>query len=105
MKIEFHHHRYNHCDQAIEQKLDRILQLLKFQGEKIMANVQDILTEVTRQGTVDDSILALVTQLEANAAAAGVTQVQIDQIFSQVKANNDKVAAAVVANTPAAPAA
>ena len=78
--------------------------------EKKMATFDDLTAEVARQTTVDASIEALVTGLQnqVNGILAGTTlppavQAKLDSIFTTVKANNDAVSAAVLANTPAAP--
>ena len=78
--------------------------------EKKMATFDDLTAEVARQTTVDASIEALVTGLQAQIASilAGTilpapVQAKLDAAFATLKANNDAVSAAVLANTPAAP--
>jgi hypothetical protein len=99
--------------ESISTKLDRVLagqtaaQLLE---SKIMATLDDVLSGVNDESTVDDSIIALLgnikTQLD-NVLAGGLPpdqQAKVDQIFATVSANKSKVADAVTANTPSAPA-
>lgn len=76
-----------------------------------MASIDDLVTDVAAESTVDDSIITLVQGLQTQLAAAlsGATippavQAKIDQVFASMEANKAKVAAAVVAGTPAAPA-
>lgn len=75
-----------------------------------MANtLDDVLKDVTDESTLDDSIIALLTGIKAQldaVLAGGLTpalQAKVDQIFAQAEANKAKVAAAITANTPAAP--
>lgn len=75
---------------------------------KMAATLDSILTEVTDESTVDDSIIALLTGIKAqlDAVLAGALtpaqQAKADAIFAQVEANIKKVSDAVTANTPAA---
>lgn len=74
-----------------------------------MANtLDDLVSDVQSESTVDDSIVALTTSIKAqlDALLAGQLspdqQAKVDQVFSTIEANKAKVAAAVTANTPAA---
>jgi hypothetical protein len=83
----------------VERKLDFIISLL----EKIMASLDQTLAVVTTASTVDDSIIALLQGLNAQITAGGLSaadQAKVDAIFSQATANNTKITAAVLANTP-----
>lgn len=64
--------------------------------------IDDILAEVARQSTIEDSMEALLAALEAKVVAAQGDPVKIADAFTKFKANNDRAAAAIVANTPAA---
>lgn len=74
-----------------------------------MATLDDILTSVTSEEAVDDSIITLLTGIKAQLdaiLAGGVSpevQAKIDAIFAKAEANKAKLAAAIVANTPVAP--
>jgi len=82
-----------------------------------MAALQDIIdtlnAETTRNTTVIGSALALINGFQARldaavaaAIAAGATQAQLTELTSLsagLKTNDDNLAAAVAANTPAAP--
>lgn len=70
---------------------------------QIMATLDDVLTEVAEESTVDDSIVALLENIKAQLDAAGGNQAKIDQIFAGLQANKAKLAAALLAGTPSAP--
>lgn len=89
----------------IESKVDTVLQLLQLVllQEAQMANtLDDALAEISQESTLEDSILAIVTNLQAQVAAAGGNQAKIDAVFAAAQANVAKLTAAVTANTPAA---
>ncbi|HZX58974.1 MAG TPA: hypothetical protein VFE54_09615 [Mucilaginibacter sp.] len=65
----------------------------------------DLQTEVSQEDTVIDSALALISGLAAQVAALQPNQAAIDALAADIKAKSDSLAAAVTANTPAAPAA
>ena len=115
--MEINVHVFLHSEED-EEKLDEVLRYQKiivgilkniFQKEKdIMATLDETLQAVTDESTVDDSIIALTTSIKAQLdaiLAGGLTpdaQAKVDAIFSGIAANKQKVADAVVANTPAA---
>lgn len=75
-----------------------------------MANtLDDVLKDVNDESTLDDSIITLLQGIKAqldSVLAGGLTpaqQAKVDAIFSGLEANKAKVAAAITANTPAAP--
>lgn len=88
--------------EVIQTKLNKLIQ-----GEdKIMATVDDLVTAVGNESTVDDSIIALLAQIKAMLDAGGLSadaQAKVDAVFAQMQSNIQKVTAAVTANTPAAP--
>lgn len=77
--------------------------------EQLMATLDETLTLVTQEGTVDDSLIALTQGIKAQLdqlLAGGLTseqQAKVDQVFAGIQANIEKVSAAVTANTPASP--
>lgn len=82
-----------------------------FKKEKIMAKtLEEVLADVKSEATVDDSLIALTSGLKAqlDAVLAGNLtpdqQAEVDAIFDAAESNKAKVADAVTANTPAAPA-
>lgn len=77
-----------------------------------MATIDDVVKDVTDESTVEDGLITLTTDIKTqlDAALAGTTvppavQAKIDAVFTQLETNKAKLAAAITANTPAAPAA
>lgn len=64
--------------------------------EAAMALIDDVLAEAQRNSTIGDSVLALVQKL---VDSAGGDPVKLQQILDTLKADSDKLEAAVVANT------
>lgn len=89
----------------IEQKLDALIRL---EGKQ-MANIDDILIEVHKQPTLIESVKTLVGGLKKSLddALAGISvtpevQAKLDEVFATLSANDQALADAVTANTPAA---
>lgn len=85
---------------GINAQLAQVLQKLEQSArreETIMATQQEILTEISDEGTIADSILVLVQRLvtESDPAAR-------QAILDGLKANRAKLEAAVLAGTPQA---
>jgi hypothetical protein len=106
-------------EHGIDQKLDLIVGLLEVlitrtyrilvREGKIMATLDQLVTAVTEEDTVEASVLALLVaikaQLDAALANSGIKpedQAKIDAVFAAVEASKAKLADAIVANTPAA---
>lgn len=70
----------------------------------MMATLQELSTEVTRETSIDQSVLALIQGLIAQVEANKTDPAALDGLLTQMKANADSLAAAVTANTPQAPA-
>lgn len=68
-----------------------------------MATLKDVQDEVAAQKTVTDSAIALLNGLAAQVAALAPDQAAIDKLAADIKAQTDALAAAVTADTPAAP--
>jgi hypothetical protein len=93
---------------AIEKRLSSTYQLVAsiVQQEAVIdMDLQDILTRVQAQTTVEDSIETLLVDLNTRlkAAIAANNPALIKQISDELDANTSRAVAAVVANTPAAP--
>lgn len=87
----------------LSKKIDQILKnltALTQLEEKEMALIDDVLLEAQRGTTVGQSVIALVQKL---VDASGGDPVKLQAALAAMKANDDAVEAAVVANTPAAP--
>lgn len=72
---------------------------------KIMALLDTLTAEVARNTTVEQSAITLLQGLKAQLDAAGTDPVALKALSDQLGTNDDALAAAVAANTPAAPAA
>jgi C4-dicarboxylate transporter len=97
-----------HANQlVIIAKLDQLLT----QETKMAVDLTALTAEVANNTTVDGSIVTLldniVTQLQAIEAGSGdaATQTALNALVATLQNNDSGIAAAVVANTPAAPAA
>jgi hypothetical protein len=80
----------------------QILALLAPAGE-LMSDLTNITTAVEAERNVVDSAVVLLTQLAQDLEAARNDPAAIQQIVDNINAQKDTLAAAVVANTPAAP--
>lgn len=88
----------------VMERLNQIEHKLNIMGKTL----DDILTDVTDEVTLINSISALLSGIKAqlDAALAGglsaAQQAKVDAIFAQVESNKKLVADAIAANTPAA---
>ena len=106
-----HHHHYHPSIEAREEVMRRLDALLATSDlivaaleNAIMPTMQDLKDAVTRNTSVDDSVLALlqgISQQLKDAQAANDPQA-ITDIINQLDANTQKMTDAVTANTPAA---
>lgn len=91
------------------QRLDALAAQLALQGATQLATLDELVQAANDESSVDDSIVSLVQALKASvdAALGGVLtpeqQAKVDAAFDTVNANKQKIADAVLANTPAAP--
>jgi len=90
----------------IDAKLDQIItkldQILR-QEYHMNRTIDEVLAEVDRQTTQETSMEALLNGLQTIIIQAKGDPGKINAAFETLKANNDKAAAAIVNNTPAAP--
>ena len=89
-------------------RIEKLVIALTLQGSKnYMALLDNLTAEVARQSTVDGSVVALlnglVAQLTKLAGQPVVDPAALQALVDAVKANDDTLAAAVTANTPAGP--
>lgn len=104
--MHFHVHVHHHPDPAIESKLDRIitmLQKLVTEEIKMSAELDALTAEVARDTAIESSAVKLIngiaSQIQANASDPG----KLNTLAASLKSSSDDLAAAVAANTPAAP--
>ena len=96
-------HVYLHNNDS---KLDLILRELGVvlnRQEKQMAALDDLTAQVAANTTVIDSAIVLLEGLKAALDAAGTDPVKLKALSDSLAAEDSKLAAAVAANTPAAP--
>lgn len=100
-RIDIHVH-----NEEVEQKLDQVLEMLTglvAQGAEMSNELGDLELEVARNTTVEGSALTLIQGFAAQLAAAGTDPVKLKALRDTLATNDDALAAAVTANTPAAP--
>lgn len=86
-------------------RLSRKLDLLLHKVNLMSVTLNDIVTKVQALTTVDDSVVALLTDLKNKldqAIAGGADQATLQEISDALGSQTDRLAAAVTANTPAA---
>lgn len=90
---------------AIARAIEHIERNLNLKLEKVMATLEETLALVEAQNTRVDSLIALTADLHQkviDALGSGLTpsqQMRVDAVFDEVKAEADKVDAAITANT------
>ena len=70
---------------------------------RAMSAIDDLSAQVSANTTVVGSALTLIQGLAAQLAAAGTDPAKLAALQASLKASDDALAAAVAANTPAAP--
>lgn len=103
--FHFHHSPEARCEvmrrlESMDEKIDLVIE----DTEIIMATMDELKAAVTRNTSVDDSVLALlqgISQQLKDAQAANDPQAIAD-VIAQLDANTQKMTDAVTANTPSA---
>ncbi len=91
---------------AIDRKLDLILTHLNLiqRGDAIVTQELEALSEqVARNTSVDQSAIELLAGLAAKIESMKDDPIKLQALASDMRASSDALAAAVLANTPAAP--
>jgi ABC-type transporter Mla MlaB component len=98
---------------ALNNKLDAILILLSglasniaaltLKQEQAMTDLTALTVEVARNTEVDTSAIALLTGLAAQIEALKTDPAALQALADTMRGSSDALAAAVLANTPAAP--
>jgi esterase/lipase len=102
VKFEINVHVYHH-DHTHDQILN-LLRALVAQGETMANELADLTARVATNNEVIESALVLIQGLHDAIIAAGTDPVKLKALTDSLVAEDDKLAAAIVANTPAAPA-
>jgi hypothetical protein len=111
VKIEIHANMYVRPSEEgnlTNEKLDAILKMLRESKtrEVLMSQEMDALTAEVKVNTdLDDSIVALLNGLSAQILDAAGDRTKATALAGELKAKSEALAAAITANTPAAPAA
>ena len=93
--------------QRIERRLDLILARLSALTNlevATVAKIDDLELEVAKVATVTDSAVALINGIAQQLRDAGSTDPRIQAVIASLDDKANALAAAVAANTPAAPA-
>jgi hypothetical protein len=98
--------RLKRAESRVERKIDLIIQMLsesKEREKKMATDLSALQAEVTRNGEVDQSAIVLLNGLAAKIEELKADPVALQAFADSLKGSSDQLAAAVVANTPAAP--
>lgn len=105
--MKFEVHVYHHfIGNELSAELGKIRHAISQTGALIMATLADLQTKVTNNTTVISSALTLIQGLKAqlDAAIASNDPAALQALSDQLDSADSSLAAAVAANTPAAPA-
>ena len=80
------------------------LNTIIFQQRLIMAELDDLTAQVAANKTVIDSALVLINGIADRIAAAGTDATKLAALTASLKSEDDALAAAVQAKSPAPPA-
>ena len=81
----------------------RILAKIATTGEVMSKELDDLTAEVANATTIEQSAITLIQGLAAQLAAAGSDPVKLQALHDSLVAEDAALAAAIAANTPAAP--
>lgn len=86
--------------EVLDNKIDKLIK-----GEQtVMTDLSMLTADVEKLTTVDEAAAALITGLAQQIKDAGTDPVALKALTDKMEAETDALAAAVTANTPAAPA-
>lgn len=88
---------YRYCN--LKHKLDLIIERL----HKMSVEFDNLTAQVKANSDLLDSATSLINGIAARIEAAGVDPVKLQALTTELKAKDDVLAAAVVANTPSQP--
>jgi hypothetical protein len=88
---------YNYLN--LKHKLNNIIERL----HKMSIEMDNLTAQVKANSDLLDSATALINGIADRITAAGVDPVKLQALTTELKAKDDVLAAAVVANTPATP--
>lgn len=101
--------QYSFKDREVITKIFQQLNLLTKKINRMEKTLDEVLQVVTDTDTIEDSLVAYIGVLKqqltdalSGAKLPPVVQAKVDAIFDKATANKDKLAAALLANTPSA---
>lgn len=80
-----------------------VIVMIKQEGKRLMAGIDELQTQVQANTDVEASALTLIQGLHDQLVAAGTDPTKLAELKDKLKNSGDALAAAVAANTPAAP--
>src|SRR5258708_4291725 len=92
------------ADRKILLSIQKTVNKIERSSKVMEQELDDLTVEVMANTTVEKSALALIQGFAAKLAAAGTDPAKLKSLRDSLKANDDELAAAVAANTPAASA-
>lgn len=104
--IHIHHHHHVEARCEVMRRLDELdnkLDLIHNRQETIMSALDDLTAQVAANRTIAQSALTLINGIADRITAAGVDPAALAALTASLKDDDDKLAAAVTANTPAPP--
>lgn len=87
----------------LQARLESKIAALTLKQEQVMTDLSALTAEVERNTTVDESAIALLTGLAAQVESLKTDPVALQALADTMRGSSDALAAAVAANTPAAP--
>ena len=99
------HDRHSEARCEVMRRLEALDVKIDLVQETIMAAIDDLQAAVTAEDTVIDSAITLIQGIPALIAAAGVDPAKLAALQADITGKSQALAAAVAANTPAAPTA
>lgn len=83
--------------------VDLILAAIQEMKMSLMDKLNTVLAETQETGTVADSLITLTNGIADQLRAVQQGEGTLDEVIANLNATQERIAAAVVANTPAAP--
>ena len=102
-------HLYIHAGSTsteVVTKLDQIIQMLQILQKgvtQMAASVDDVITAVQQETTVEQSVITLLNQFAGQVKSAGTDPVKLQAVLDAITNNTTALSAAVTANTPVVP--
>jgi len=99
---DIHVHLHVKPDHEVLARLDAVIHRLGLMETKIMSELDSLAAQVAANRTVAQSALTLINGIADRIAAAGGDPAKLAELTASLKSDDDALAAAVTANTPAA---